>query len=170
MINILVSINKMRNFFILSVSLFVTVIGFLFYWCAKGRTEFCAEKEFNGIKEHIDIKINYLHYSMLHYVTKGNLLILSENYTGISLRKNKNDFLLIPLEHHNIKYNDVLSLDELGKFFSVCIYQQNNVKHNTILFLQNVRGIADINGDIIRLPSLFLNTEQRPHPQFTWHR
>ncbi|EEU2854392.1 hypothetical protein KIJ62_004973, partial [Escherichia coli] len=99
-----------------------------------------------------------------------NLLILSENYTGISLRKNKNDFLLIPLEHHNIKYNDVLSLDELGKFFSVCIYQQNNVKHNTILFLQNVRGIADINGDIIRLPSLFLNTEQRPHPQFTWHR
>ncbi|ECB2662555.1 hypothetical protein EVU45_22720 [Salmonella enterica subsp. enterica serovar Enteritidis] len=99
-------------------------------------------------------------------------MILSENYTGVSLQKNKNDFLFIPLEHHKTKYNSILSLDELGKFFSVCIYQQHNIKHNTILFLQNVRGVADINGDIIRLPSLFLNTEQRPrpHPQFAWHK
>ncbi|HAW2024644.1 TPA: hypothetical protein JLO16_004747 [Escherichia coli] len=164
------SINKMRNFFMLSVCLFIVIIVFLFYWCARGRTEFCAEREFNGIKEHIDIKINHLHYSMLHYVTKDNSLILSENYTGVSLQKNKNDFLFIPLEHHKTKYNSILSLDELGKFFSVCIYQQHNIKHNTILFLQNVRGVADINGDIIRLPSLFLNTEQRPHPQFAWHK
>lgn len=144
----------------------VVIIGFLLW--NDEVNDFYVEKRYDDITEHFDIKINGVRYSMLHYILRGDHeLILSETFSGITVKTQKNGRWFLPL--HFYTDTNVGSLKSLGLFFSACIYQQNS--QYVVFFMDGERGIVNINNKIIHLPSLLLGQRgNHKHPNAVVHK
>ncbi|ADZ43160.1 TPA: fimbrial polyadhesin regulatory protein MyfF [Yersinia enterocolitica] len=121
-----------------------------------------AEVKYGPNTEHIDVRVSGLKFEVLHYILdKDSHLILSEEMSGVSLRKPWGGFVFFPLHSYQSAPSGQPkgSLKSLGSPLSVCIYEVDNQKKNIVSFFHGDRGFIEINGETIHLSSLFLGLQ-----------
>lgn len=153
---------KTRHLFIISIIFII-----LFFKLSSKKLCYYSEIKYGNTTEHIDITVRGLKFEILHYILdKDSRLILSEEMSGISLRKSKGGYLFLPFNTHQYSaFNGQPqgSLSSLG-MLSACIYDVGN-KKNIITFFNNERGFIDIGGKTIHLSSLLLGIQGKHiHP------
>ncbi|AKF37635.1 TPA: protein psaF [Yersinia enterocolitica] len=130
-----------------------------------------SEMKYGSNTEHIDIKVSGLKFDILHYIIdKDSRLVLSEEMSGISLRKLGGGYIFFPLHSYQSAPNGQPkgSLKSLGSVLSVCIYEVDNQKKNIVSFINGDRGFIEINGETIHLSSLLLGLQGK-HTHASYH-
>ncbi|HDL6960911.1 TPA: protein psaF [Yersinia enterocolitica] len=157
---------KISSWVLITIAFIITLLLIYSY----KNLYYYAEMKYDSNTEHIDVRVNGLKFDILHYIIdKDSQLILSEEMSGISLRKPWGRYLFFPLNSYQSAANGQPkgSLKSLGSPLSVCIYEVDNPKKNIVSFFNGDRGFIEINSETIHLSSLLLGWEgKHTHPSY----